>query len=128
MKTANLDKLPHYTEIPSGNKNPLKIAEAENGSDKTGMQNLDSNSALIPTKKASHPLSPWGSPADASNLSGNSVRSIGHLHGQIITRLPPRIERLGDDNAARGLLNVKVHVFVPTWSVSWEEAHTTSVT
>lgn len=128
MKTANLDKLPHYTEIPSGNKNSVKITEAENGSDKTGMQNLDSNSALIPTKEASHPLSAWGSPADASNLSGNSMRSIGHLHGQIITQLPPRIERLGDDDAACGLLNVKVHVLVPTCSASWGEAHTTSVT
>lgn len=79
---------------------------------------------LIPIQHSFQPRRPpilfqsGVSPADASNLSGNSVRSIGHLHSQIITPLPPRIKRLGDDDAACGLLNVKVHVLVPTCSAS----------
>ena len=74
--------------------------------------------SFIPTKQNSHFLSTWEVPSEASNLGGNDVEPIGHLHSQIITRPLPRIERLGDDNAACGLLNVEVHVFVPTWSES----------
>lgn len=54
------------------------------------------------------------------------MEPIGHLHSQIIARPLPRVERLGDDDAACGLLNVKVHVFVPTWSASGWEAHNLS--
>ena len=76
-------------------------------------------------KEASRPLSAQGVPSQASNLSGNGVGPIGHLHGQVIARPPPCVERPSDDNASCGLLNVKVHVLVTTWSGGGEgEEHT----
>lgn len=41
----------------------------------------------------------------------------------VIARPPPCIKRPGNDDAARRLLNVKVHVLVPTWEGVGESMH-----
>lgn len=70
--------------------------------------------SLIPTKEAFHLLLTQRSPAEASNLGGNGAGPICHLDSQVIARPPPGIKRPGNDDAACGLLNVKVHVLIPT--------------